>query len=198
MAHSRSKARVAARSHSWEAVTTTWMVAMAATNTGEAGGGVDVVVTRLVHEGSVRAGKPGERRVCCAVRAAGRTPRRGSRPTMKGAPSPARSRVRNGKSSLSASSGGNKPAPEGASRLAGENTAAKRPVPAPAGAATAGGHPPEVGPVPAPVRAAVAGPHAAAAGSIPAPTAAVAAPEPALAVVAASPFIRGELADCEG
>jgi hypothetical protein len=71
MAHSRSNARVAACSRSWEVATTAWMVAMAATNVGEARGD-DVVATMLVHEGSVQAGKLGrERRVCCTVRALG-------------------------------------------------------------------------------------------------------------------------------
>jgi hypothetical protein len=42
MARSRSKARIVARSRSWEAATAAWMVVMAATNAGEAGGGADV------------------------------------------------------------------------------------------------------------------------------------------------------------
>jgi hypothetical protein len=86
MARSHSKAKIVARSRSWEAATAAWMVAMAATNAGEAGGGADVVATRLVQEGSVWVRKPGgELRVCCTVRAARRTPGRGSTPTMKGA-----------------------------------------------------------------------------------------------------------------
>jgi hypothetical protein len=95
MERSFNTARVAARSHSWEAATVAWMVAIAATSMEEAGGGAKEGVTMSVHTSATRAGwwagKPGgECRVhcCCGgvVRAAGRTSGRGASPKMKGAP----------------------------------------------------------------------------------------------------------------
>jgi hypothetical protein len=53
MVRSCSRARVAARSRSWETTTIAWMVAMTATSTKEVGGGVDEGATMSVH---VRAG----------------------------------------------------------------------------------------------------------------------------------------------
>jgi hypothetical protein len=158
------------------------MVAMGATNIGEAGGGAYVVATRLVHEGSARVGKPGrERRVCCTVRAARIMHEWGSRSTLKGAPSLASSRVRERKISLSMPSGGNSltpeepsgPTSEGANRPAGENAAAEatgRLTPAPAGVvAVAGSRTTEVGPMRALARADVADCHAARQGTRPRP-----------------------------
>ena len=125
MVRSCSRARVALRSCSWEAAIATWMVAMAATNAGEAGGGGhgrDEVGPR-----GVGAGEEAKRGAMRVLRS------EGSRSAMKGAPSPVRSRVRERKSPLSASSEGSKPTPEGPSgpapkgacRPAGGNAATK-------------------------------------------------------------------------
>jgi hypothetical protein len=79
MARSCSRARNAAHSHSCEAATAAWIVAMAATNAESA--------TGVISAGAVRV-KPGggrRERGCAGERA----PRRGPRPSMKGMSTPA-------------------------------------------------------------------------------------------------------------
>jgi hypothetical protein len=62
VAHSCSRVRDAARCRSWEAVTTAWMVAMAATSAEGAGGEADGDATTSVHMGSWVEKVGGERR----------------------------------------------------------------------------------------------------------------------------------------
>ena len=65
VAHSCSRVRDAARCRSWEAVTTAWMVAMAATSVEDAGEEADGDATASVHTGfwvEKPGGERGERR----------------------------------------------------------------------------------------------------------------------------------------
>jgi hypothetical protein len=117
------------------------MVPIAVTSAKEASGGVDDDAMRLVREGSMQLGKPGEeRQLDCAVRAAERTPGRGSRPAMKEAPSPMSSWVWGRCSSLLMPSvdnrsaprdsrpvhkGDSRPTPEGDNRAAVDGPAAR-------------------------------------------------------------------------
>lgn len=72
MACSRSKARVATCSRSWEAVKAVWMVDIVVTNIEKASGGADEEASTLIHVGAARVGKPsGEPRRCCVAKVVG-------------------------------------------------------------------------------------------------------------------------------